>query len=159
VVALAACATHGAAPAAEPAAASASDSMQIGYGAQPRDKSTGATTTLSGAELTTRRPMRVEDLLRGRVAGLEIIQEGNAVKFRIRGAPALQPGQEVEPLVIVDDMMIQSGNIANALSGLIPEDIKQVTVLKDVASTSVYGGRGAGGVILITTRSRQKPTE
>lgn len=132
------------------------DSVQIGYGTQRRDKTTGAITTLDS---TTPRPLDVAQLLRGKVAGLEIIQSGNNVVFRIRGGiTGVDPkvgGTSIEPLVIVDDVMVQSGNILAALAGLTSDDIKQVNVLKDVASTSVYGGRGAGGVIIITTKRKQ----
>ena len=128
--------------------------MEIGYGAQPRDKVVGAVTSLSDTQLSVR-PLEIEELLRGRVAGLEVIQRGNAITLRIRGANSLLANQE--PLVIVDDVMIQEGNIGNALAGLTRDDLKSVSVLKDVASTSVYGSRGAGGVVLITTRTRARP--
>jgi len=136
-------------------AATPADSVQIGYGAQPSDKKTGAVTTLGAGEIGAR-PLQIEQLLRGKVAGVEVIQDGNRVSFRIRGTQSMNQSQE--PLVIVDDVMIQSGNIANALAGLTPDDIKQVSVLKDVASTSIYGGRGAAGVIIITTKAK-KPNE
>ena len=155
-LALAACAHNGAA-ASGTAARAGSDSVQVGYGAQPRDKSTGAMTTLDPGAAP--RPLSVEQLLRGKVAGLEIIQNGNNVTFRIRGGlTGVDPqvgGISIEPLVVVDDAMVQQGNIMNALAGLTPDDIKQVNVLKDLASTSVYGSRGAGGVIIITTKRKQ----
>ena len=139
------------------AARPAVDSVQVGYGGQPRDKAIGAMTTLDG---TAPRPLSVEQLLRGKVAGLEVIQNGSNVTFRIRGGiTGVDPkvgGTSIEPLVIIDDAMMQPGNIANALAGLTPDDIKQVNVLKDLASTSVYGGRGAGGVIIITTKRKQQ---
>ena len=131
------------------------DSVQIGYGAQPKDKKTGAVTTLGEGELGAR-PLQSEQLLRGKVAGVEVVQDGNRVSVRIRGTQSMNQNQE--PLVIVDDVMIQAGTIANALAGLTPDDIKQVSVLKDVASTSIYGGRGAAGVIIITTKAK-KPNE
>jgi TonB-dependent SusC/RagA subfamily outer membrane receptor len=52
----------------------------------------------------------------------------------------------------VDGIPTTAGQLQSALSGVLPEDIRQVDVLKDVASTSIYGMRGAGGVIIITTR-------
>ena len=131
----------------------AADSVQVGYGAQPKDKVTGAVSTLSQDDVTTR-PLRIEELLRSRVPGLQVIRNGNTVSFRIRGSTSFVADQE--PLVIVDDVMIQKGNIANALAGLTPDDIRQVNVLKDVASTSIYGGRGAGGVIVITTKAKKE---
>ena len=141
--------SHGTSP--RPAA----DSVEMGYGAQPKDKVSGAVTTLSNKDFGAR-PQSIEEFLRGRVAGLEIIRRGNGVTFRIRGAASMIVDKE--PLVIVDGVMIQEGNIANALAGLTPDDIKQVNVPKDVASTSIYGGRGAGGVILITTTAKSPPS-
>lgn len=128
-----------------------SDSVQVGYGAQPKDKVTGSVSTLSDNDIASR-PLRIEELLRGKVPGLVILGSGPAIQFRLRGTNSMNPDQE--PLVIVDDVMIQSGNIGNALAGLSPDDIKQVSVLKDVSSTSIYGMRGAGGVIIIKTKTK-----
>ena len=128
-----------------------SDSVQVGYGAQPKDKVTGSVTTLSDNDISSR-PLRIEELLRGKVPGLVILGSGSALQFRLRGTNSMT--LEQEPLVIVDDVMIQSGNIANALAGLSPDDIKQVSVLKDISSTSIYGMRGAGGVIIIKTKTK-----
>jgi TonB-dependent starch-binding outer membrane protein SusC len=129
----------------------AGDSVQIGYGAQPKDKVIGAVTTLREEDLGGR-PLRIEAMLRGKVPGLVISGTGTSLRLRLRGTNSLLSDQE--PLVIVDDVAIQSGNIGNALAGLMPEDVKQVSVLKDVASTSIYGSRGAGGVILIQTKAK-----
>ena len=127
----------------------AGDSVQVGYGAQPKDKVSGSVTTLSDKDISSR-SQRIEELLRGKVPGLVILGSGPDLQFRLRGTNSMNADQE--PLVIVDDVMIQSGNIANALAGLSSDDIKQVSVLKDVSSTSIYGMRGAGGVIIIKTK-------
>ncbi len=142
---LAACGRHS--PQATPGPQSAE--VNVGYGSQPKDKVTGAVTSLPEQELAAR-PQRIEELLRGKVAGLQVVQGANGVGFRIRGTNSLIADQDA--LVIVDGVMIQTGALSSALAGLTPDDIKQVTVLKDVASTSIYGGRGAGGVILISTK-------
>jgi TonB-dependent SusC/RagA subfamily outer membrane receptor len=126
------------------------DSVQIGYGAQPKDKVTGAVTTIREEDLS--RPLRIESVLRGKVPGLVITGTGSTMQLRMRGTNSML--LEQEPLVIVDNVMIQTGSIGSALAGLVPEDIKQVSVLKDVASTSIYGSRGAGGVILIQTKAK-----
>ena len=157
VLGTAACARH---PSANPAPA---DSIDSGFGTeQPRSKSTGAVTTINEDNIT-KKPLRIEDLLRGKVPGLVVVHNGNEVSFRIRGTSSMNAqaggtfGQDREPLVVVDGVPIQEGNIANALAGLTPDDIKQINVLKDVASTSIYGARGASGVILITTKTKQLP--
>ncbi len=125
------------------------DSVQIGYGAQRKDKVIGAVTSMSDTDIS-RRPLQLEQLLRGRVPGLHIIYRGSDVIFRIRGTNSAT--NEMEPLVVVDNIMIPSSQLSSALSGLTPADIKRVDVLKDVASTSIYGFRGAAGVIVITTK-------
>jgi TonB-dependent SusC/RagA subfamily outer membrane receptor len=144
-----ACAKH---PSSQPRAAGA-DSVEIGFGAQPKDKVLGAATTVPSS--VSSRSVRIEDMLRGKVPGLVISGTGNALTMHLRGTNSIN--SEQEPLVIVDDVMIQTGNIGNALAGLSPDDIKSVTVLKDVASTSIYGIRGGGGVILIKTKKLERP--
>lgn len=136
--------TDGAQPGSAPG-----DSVQVGYGTQRRDKVTGAVTSMSDTEIS-RRPLQLEQLLRGRVPGLQIIYRGNDVLFRIRGNNSANTDEE--PLVVVDNVMIPSSQLSSALSGLTPGDIKRVDVLKDVASTSIYGFRGSAGVIVITTK-------
>jgi TonB-dependent starch-binding outer membrane protein SusC len=126
-----------------------SDTVAVGYGTQPKDKVTGAVTSLNEKQISTQ-PLKIEELLRGKVAGLQIVNGPSGPSFRIRGTGSMMIDQE--PLVIVDGVQIPTGNLNSALAGLHRDDIKGVTVLKDVASTSIYGGRGAGGVILITTK-------
>ena len=136
-------------PQPSPSPSPARDSVDVGYGAQPKDKALGAVTGLSDKEVTTR-PLRIEQILRGRVAGLQVVQGPNGPSFRIRGTGSMFVDKE--PLFIVDGVQIPEGAVNSALAGLLPDDIKSVSVLKDVASTSIYGGRGAGGVILIATK-------
>jgi TonB-dependent SusC/RagA subfamily outer membrane receptor len=125
--------------------------VAVGYGTQDADEVTGAVTTLPDDRISATGPLRVEELLRGRVAGLQISAgSGGRVRFRLRGTNSLLHDQD--PLFVVDGMQIPAGRIHTALAGLVPADIRQVDVLKDVSSTSIYGMRGAGGVILITTR-------
>jgi TonB-dependent SusC/RagA subfamily outer membrane receptor len=141
-----ACSRHPA-PDSKPSA----DSVQVGYGAQPKDKVIGAVTTLTESDMSAR-PLRIEEMLRNKIPGIAISGSGNALRLRLRGTNSML--LEQEPLVIVDDVMIQTGNISNALAGLSGEDIVQVSVLRDIASTSIYGSRGAGGVILIKTKAK-----
>jgi TonB-dependent starch-binding outer membrane protein SusC len=126
------------------------DSVDVGYGAQPKDKVMGAVTALGEKDLNVR-PLRIEQLLRGRVAGLQILPGPNGPSYRIRGTNSSMMADQ-EPLFIIDGVQIPDGAINSTLAGLLPDDIKSVSVLKDIASTSIYGGRGAGGVILIATK-------
>lgn len=128
--------------------------VDVGYGTQDADQVTGAVTSVGDDDLGNFRPMNVEELLRGRVAGLQIIpQPDGSYRFRIRGSPTVGTEQP-EPLFVVDGIQISGNSLNDALAGLSREDIKQVDVLKDIASTSVYGMRGAGGVIVISTTRR-----
>ncbi|HEX6559874.1 MAG TPA: TonB-dependent receptor plug domain-containing protein [Longimicrobiales bacterium] len=116
----------------------------------PAPDKTGAVSTVSGAQLkgTT---MRLDELLRGRAAGLDVITtDAGVVRLRIRGMGSING--DPEPLILVNNIEVPINALENALAGLTREDITEVRVLKDVASTSVYGMRGAGGVILIMTK-------
>jgi len=130
----------------------------IGYGSQPKDKVTGAVSTISGNQLNPNSPMRLEELLRGKTSGIQIITRADGSQvLRIRGGNAsLGSGAtaDQDPLIVVDRVPVDAGDLTDALAGLTPADIRQVDVLKDVASTAIYGIRGAAGVIVITTTRR-----
>lgn len=112
-------------------------------------QSTGAVTTVA-PEANRGGPMTVDELLRGRVAGLQITTLPNGgYSYKIRGVESL-----VEPLFLVDGIEIHPSQLHTALSGLTRDDIRKVEVLKDLASTAVYGMKGAGGVVLISTKRR-----
>jgi TonB-dependent SusC/RagA subfamily outer membrane receptor len=99
----------------------------------------------------------VIEMLRGKAPGLEIVENSaGKIEVRIRGmSQSFQAGGQ-EPLVVVDGA--PAGRPAGeALLALNPTDIDRIQVLRDVASTSVYGTRGANGVILVTTKRREAP--
>jgi iron complex outermembrane receptor protein len=79
-----------------------------------------------------------------------VVKTAAGVSYRLRGQNSLL--YEQEPLFVVDGIPTSAAHLETALSGVVSEDIRQIDVLKDVASTSIYGMRGAGGVIIITTR-------
>jgi TonB-dependent SusC/RagA subfamily outer membrane receptor len=92
----------------------------------------------------------MEQLLMARAPGLDVRSLGQGqFSLTVRGRPALSARRE--PLVVIDDMQFTE-NGADVLAGMTPRDIKRVEVLKDAASTSVYGSRGASGVVVVTTR-------
>ena len=132
-----------------PPAGPAPGEVDVGYGARPAGSTTGAVSTVSEDETATAQ-LRIDELLRGRVAGLQVISTATGVTYRLRGQSSILNDQE--PLFIVDGVPTSSAQLRAALSGVSTEDIRQIDVLKDVASTSIYGMRGAGGVIIITTR-------
>lgn len=124
------------------------DVVVVGYGTQKKRDVTGAIASVSSAQITQRQPKDLLDALQGQVPGLQIGQSsgrpGADNSVRIRGIGTLQGG--ADPLYIVD------GAQGVDISGINPNDIESVEVLKDAASAAIYGSRSANGVIIITTK-------
>jgi TonB-linked SusC/RagA family outer membrane protein len=120
----------------------------VGYGVQKKSVVTAAISSVSSEEMENSTPTRIEDVMKGRVSGVQITQSsgqpGSDSKVRIRGIGTINNS---EPLYIVDGMAVGGG-----ISYLNPSDIESVEVLKDAASAAVYGARAANGVILVTTK-------
>lgn len=119
--------------------------VEVGHGTRPEKQVTGSISSLNEKKLGGDRPIKMEEFLRGRVPGLEVVKG----RLRIRGTNSLMSQQA--PLIVVDGIPMSSADLDVALAGLTHKDIRQVDVLKDVASTAIYGLRGAGGVIVINT--------
>lgn len=113
----------------------------------------GATTSiasLTGKELKNQRVGRVEEMIQGRVSGVNVTQLSNGeYAIRIRGVSSLMGSNE--PLVVVDGVQISTG-ASGALRAINPHDVARIEVLKDAAATAIYGIRGGNGVIVITTK-------
>ena len=129
------------------------DTVSPEYGTQSETIRTGAVTSISPSDADTR-VARVEELLRARVPGLQVLRLPNGdYTLRIRGHSGLRGAvAEEEPLLVIDDVPIPSGSVSAALAGLAPRDIARIDVLKDAAATAIYGTRGANGVIIIKTQ-------
>ncbi|AYB31960.1 SusC/RagA family TonB-linked outer membrane protein [Chryseolinea soli] len=124
----------------------------VGYGSQDKAQVTGAVATVSGQDLNKRVVTNPAALLQGQLPGLQVVQNsgepGNeGVNFKIRGIGTFS-GAGTDPLIIIDGL---PGNI----SALNPNDIANVTILKDAAAAAIYGARGANGVIVVTTKKGQ----
>ena len=91
----------------------------------------------------------VEEVLKGRVAGVTVTQVDGGLAVRIRGATSIYGNNE--PLYVLDGIPIQPGP-GGTLAGISPYDIESIQVLKDPADTALYGMRGANGVIVIKTK-------
>ena len=91
----------------------------------------------------------MEDLL-ARVPGLQVMRIGGDVEIRIRDSGGY-------PLLIIDGMQIHSGGNGQALTGMNPQDVARVEVLKDAGSTAIYGAAGVNGVVIITTKRGRRP--
>ena len=113
---------------------------------------TGAGTTVEGTGLGGRSFATLEEML-SRVAGLQVVQLADGgITLRVRGGSTsfLEGVGDSEPLLIVDGLPVQS--VASALSEMNPEQVGRIEVLRDASSTSMYGTRGANGVVLITMK-------
>ncbi|MBD2755037.1 SusC/RagA family TonB-linked outer membrane protein [Spirosoma validum] len=121
----------------------------VGYGSQLKKEITGAVQTVSAQEIKDLPVSQIGQKLQGRLAGVQINQAtgkpGQGISIRIRGQVSVSAGSD--PLYVVDGFPI-TGNIAQ----LNPDEIEDLSVLKDAASTSLYGSRAANGVVLITTK-------
>ena len=120
----------------------------------PRDTTasrTGATQALDSKGLKADRGVQsVEELIQGRFAGVEVVRlAGGGFSLRIRGAGSFMSSGE--PLYVLDGIALPPAP-GGALVGVAPHDIDRIEVLKDPSTTSLYGVRGANGVILIKTK-------
>jgi len=95
----------------------------------------------------------IEEILKGRVAGVTVTRTDGGISVRIRGASSLYGS--TEPLYVLDGVAIQPG-AGGSLTGIDPYDIESIEVLKDPADTAMYGMRGANGVIVIKTKRAQR---
>ncbi|PUZ23773.1 TonB-linked outer membrane protein, SusC/RagA family [Chitinophaga costaii] len=123
----------------------------VGYGAVKKSDVTGSVATLKGSELNKTTASSVDQLLQGKVAGVQVTtgggQPGSGATIRIRGASSLNGSKD--PLLVVDGY--PWGDAGN-LKQINPDDIESIEVLKDASSAAIYGSRGANGVIVVTTR-------
>ena len=124
----------------------------VGYGTQKKVNLTGAVATVDVAKQLEGRPQQdLAKALQGAVPGLTITSSNGNVNgtptMKIRGTGTLSNGESSDPLIVVDGVPMDD------ISFLNPEDIKEISVLKDAASSSIYGTRAAFGVILIQTKS------
>jgi TonB-dependent starch-binding outer membrane protein SusC len=128
------------------------DTLGHGYTTSAREHRSGAVQSLGPAELAQLRVKRVEELLSGRVAGVRVLPTPNGgFTIRIRGVTTLNGN--AEPLYVIDGMAVTI-EPGEGLNWLDPAEILEIDVLKNPAETSMYGVRGANGVIVIRTKGR-----
>jgi TonB-linked SusC/RagA family outer membrane protein len=121
----------------------------VGYGTQKKSHITGAVTGVDGEGLSEVPVARADQALIGKLAGVQILntstEPGAAPVIQVRGLTSISAG--TSPLIVVDGYPIQGD-----LSAIDMNDVENIEVLKDAASTAIYGSRGANGVILVTTK-------
>jgi len=123
--------------------------VSLGYSAVKKAELSSAVVTVSSEALTDVTTSDIGNMLQGKVAGLTVSnaggQPGDAAQIRIRGTGSINAGSA--PIYVVDGVM---GGAFN------PNDVETISVLKDAGSTGIYGAQGAGGVIVVTTKSGKK---
>ena len=124
------------------------DVVVIGYGTMKRRDLTGAVASVTGETLAKNPVSNVAQALQGQLPGVSVISQdgrpGGTTQIRVRGGGSIT--QSNDPLYIVDGVQVSDINDIPA------DNIESIDVLKDAASTAIYGARGANGVILITTK-------
>jgi TonB-linked SusC/RagA family outer membrane protein len=139
------------------------DVVVVGYATQKKITLTSAVSQLNGAELTRRPVSNIQQALQGQLPGITVLDQGgspgnSAATIRVRGITTFNTNSSStsgfnlnknDALVIVD-------GAEQRLADLNPNDIESITVLKDAASTAIYGSRATNGVILVTTKQGRK---
>ena len=145
------------------------DVVVTGYRTLTKHNMAGSVAVLTDKEFSNKVPTSMDNLLQGLVAGVAVSnpgQPGEASKIRIRGINTMEGS--AEPLWIVDGVPLQddlpaitsnqikSGDLSqlfvSGVNGINPNDIENVTILKDASAAAIYGSRAAGGVIVVTTK-------
>ena len=148
----------------EPSAESLDEVIVVAYNQQTKASFTGSAEAIDLNSVKTPPRESFNQSLQGNASGLYMQsasgQPGSYPNIRIRGISSVSGSNT--PLYVIDDIPISKYDItslatsSNIMAGINPEDIETITVLKDASATSLYGSRGANGVILITTKKGQK---
>lgn len=121
----------------------------VGYGTVRKADLAGSVSVMDSKTFRDQPVTQVSQTLQGRVSGVQVDHSGapgGQVKIRVRGSASISRSND--PLYVVDGIVRENG-----LTGINPDDIQSMQVLKDASSTAIYGSRGSNGVILITTKT------
>jgi iron complex outermembrane receptor protein len=142
--------------------------VSVGYGTQRVKDATGSVASLGSRNFNKGVISSPEQLLQGRVSGVQVTpasgEPGAGVNIRIRGTTSVRSGNN--PLFVIDGVPMDGSSVSdgggdngvgtlsarNPLTFMNPDDIENISVLKDASSAAIYGSRGANGVVLITTK-------
>lgn len=131
----------------------------IGYGTSSKEKISGAVTSIDSEDIQKYSNANIDQAMVGKLAGVNILTNarnpGDGNTITIRGAGSIT--RNANPLVVVDGFPLAEGSSLNVIN---PNDIKSIDVIKDAASSAIYGSRAANGLIMITTKKgrSKKPT-
>ena len=133
------------------------DVVVVAYGTRKKTDLTGAVTQIGSKDFQKGNNNSAEQLLQGKVAGLQITSGGGSAgggsRIRIRGGASLNASND--PLIVIDGVPVESNGISgngNLLNTINPNDIESMSVLKDASATALYGSRASNGVIIVTTK-------
>ena len=131
----------------------------VGYGTTTVKDATGSVEAITSKDFTKGNIVTPENLLSGRVAGVNIVTSGapgSGSQITIRGGSSLNASNN--PLIVIDGLPMAgvAGGSRGVLASINPNDIESFSVLKDASATAIYGSRGANGVIIITTKKGRK---
>lgn len=133
----------------EPEVSSLEQVVVVGYGQVKKRDLTGAVSSITGDDLSGIPVQRVDQMLQGRAAGVQVTSTtgapGAGTTIRIRGSRSVSASNE--PLYVIDGIVG-----AGDLNTINPADIESIDVLKDASSAAIYGSRASNGVIIITTK-------
>lgn len=119
----------------------------VGYGTMKKKDLTGSVGTVKGGDIAARKTTNLSSALQGTVSGVMVTRNNNAPgaaasSIKVRGVTTIG---DTEPLVIID-------GVPGSINDVNPSDVENISILKDAASSSIYGSRAAAGVILVTTK-------
>jgi len=133
----------------------------VSYGTRRKSDLTGSVTSVSAKDFQKGNINSPEQLLQGKVAGLQITTGGGSAgggsRIRIRGGASLNASND--PLIVIDGVPVEGNGIAgsaNVLNSINPNDIESISVLKDASATALYGSRASNGVLIVTTKKGVK---
>lgn len=135
--------------------------LVVGYGTQSKKEFTGSAARITSKTIKDIPVQSFEQALIGKASGVNVSTPSGVLNdppvIRIRGVNSIS--LSTSPLIVIDGIPLNSGDVSttnsvanNPLSDINPSDIESIDILKDAASTSIYGSRAAGGVILVTTK-------
>jgi TonB-dependent starch-binding outer membrane protein SusC len=137
------------------------DVVVVAYGTRKKTDLTGAVSQISAKDFQKGNNNSAEQLLQGKVAGLQVTSGGGSAgggsRIRIRGGASLNASND--PLIVIDGVPVESNGISgngNLLNTINPNDIESMSVLKDASATALYGSRASNGVIIVTTKKGVK---
>src|SRR5690349_12663375 len=140
-----------------------SEVVVVGYGTASRQNVSSAIASVTAEDIANNPVAGVDAALQGKAPGVQVVQNagnpGNGISVRVRGPASINAGNQ--PLYVVDGVPIiqenysqlgMGGQDVNAVSGINPDEIESIDILKDAAAAAIYGSRGSNGVVMITTK-------